>query len=54
MTTHQTDTCTICLRKGHNAGQWKADQWPRWVGRWLVLFVLSMTFGAVLYGMGIT
>ena len=38
---HYTDRCVLCGQAGHNAAQCPADKWPRWVGRWLVLFVLA-------------
>ncbi len=50
---HQRDICTICNQPGHNASQCPGERWPRMLGRWIALVALSMTFGAVLYGMGI-
>ena len=53
MTNHQRDMCTLCGQPGHNAAQCPGERWPRMLGRWIALVVLPMTFGAVLYGMGI-
>lgn len=53
MTDHYTDRCVLCGQAGHNSSQCPGETWPRWLGRWLALFALSMTFGAVLYSMGI-
>lgn len=50
---HKSDMCTLCGQAGHNSGQCPGERWPRMLGRWIALLVLSMTFGAVLYAMGL-
>ena len=51
MTDHHRDICTLCGQPGHNASQCPAERWPRWLGRWLAIYALSMTFVAVVYGL---